>query len=158
MSSKKILSRSALARILARRGRKSVVFTNGCFDLLHVGHVRLFRSAKKLGDVLVVAVNSDHSLRKLKGSGRPLVDQKSRAEVLAALDVIDYVVIFDEDTPLETIRALKPDVLMKGGDYELSQIVGRDSVKKVVLFPLVKGISTTRIIQKILSAYGGKSR
>ncbi len=154
---KKVFSRSVLARLLSRRGKKKIVFTNGCFDLLHVGHVKLFKRAKSLGDCLVVAVNSDDSLKRLKGSSRPLVPQKERAEVLAALEPVDYVVIFSEDTPLETIQALKPDILIKGADYELSQIVGRGFVKKIVRFPLIKGISTTNLIQKILKAYGPKN-
>ena len=158
MKIQKYFSRPALARILARRGKKKAVFTNGCFDLLHVGHVRLMRRAKSLGDLLIVAVNSDRSLRKLKGTGRPLVDQKSRAELLSALSCVDYVTVFDEDTPLETIRILKPDVLIKGGDYELSQIVGRDCVKKVVRFPLVKGVSTSNLIRKIVATYGRRAK
>ena len=156
MESLKFYSRPALAKILSRRGKKKVVFTNGCFDLLHVGHARLLKKAKSLGDILVVAVNSDGSMRRLKGAGRPLVTEKSRAEVLAALACVDFVTVFNEDTPLETIAALKPDVLIKGGDYELSQIVGRGIVKKVVRFPLVKGISTTDLIRKIVRTYGGK--
>ena len=158
MKIQKYFSRPALAQILARRGKKKAVFTNGCFDLLHVGHVRLMRRAKSLGDFLIVAVNSDRSLRKLKGSGRPLVDQKSRAELLSALSCVDYVTVFDEDTPLETIRILKPDVLIKGGDYDLSQIVGRDCVKKVVRFPLIKGVSTSNLIRKIAATYGRRKK
>ena len=152
----KVLSRPALARVLKRRGRGQVVFTNGCFDLLHLGHVRLFKRARSLGDILVVAVNSDRSLKRLKGGGRPLVDGKSRAEVLAALADVDFVTVFDEDTPLETIRTLKPDILIKGADYELSRIVGKDCVKKVVRFPLVKKFSTSGLIRKIARAYGSK--
>ena len=158
MKTQKYFPRSALADKLARRGKKKAVFTNGCFDLLHAGHVRLLKKAKSLGDILVVAVNSDRSVRKLKGRGRPLVDQKSRAELLASLSCVDFVTVFDEDTPLETIRILKPDVLIKGGDYELSQIVGRDSVRKVVRFPLVKGVSTTNLIKKIVATYGRRAK
>lgn len=157
MKARKVMSRSALAKALARRGGKKVVFTNGCFDLLHLGHARLFEKAKSLGALLVVAVNSDASLKKLKGPGRPLVDEKSRSELISKLACVDFVTIFSEDTPLETIRALKPDVLIKGWDYALDKIVGRDCVKKVVRFPLVKGFSTSGLIKKILKAYGGKA-
>jgi rfaE bifunctional protein nucleotidyltransferase chain/domain len=154
-SHNKVFKRSALAKIIPhiRRGKK-IVFTNGCFDLLHLGHVRLFQKCKALGDILIVAINSDQSLKKLKGGSRPLVPEKSRAEILAALAFIDYVTIFSEDTPAETIRLLKPDILVKGGDYKLSQIVGRQDVKKVVRMPLVKNYSTTNLIQKIVKAYG----
>ena len=156
---KKLITRSRLAadiRKLQKSG-KCVVFTNGCFDLLHIGHVRLFKAAKKLGDVLVIGLNSDTSLRRLKGPARPLVNQRSRAEVLSALEPVDYVVIFNEDTPAELLSALKPDILVKGGDYRLNDIVGRDQVKKVVRFPLVAGNSTSGLIKKIIHAYGTKS-
>ncbi len=153
---KKVFSRAVLARMLSRRGKQKIVFTNGCFDLLHVGHVRLFKKARSLGDKLVVAVNSDDSVRRLKGSARPLVSEKERAELLASLNCVDYVIVFDEDTPLESILALKPDVLIKGADYGLSEIVGNEIVKKVVRFPIVKGVSTTNLIKKVLKAYGDK--
>ena len=151
---KKIFSRSALARVLSRRGRKKVVFANGCFDLLHAGHVKLLSLAKSKGDKLVVALNSDRSVRRLKGAGRPLVPQRERAQVMSALACMDYVTIFDEPTPLETIRLLKPDVLVKGADYKLSEIVGAGIVGKVARIPLVKGISTTKLVRKIVKAYG----
>lgn len=148
---KKIFLRTALAKRLSRRDGRKLVFTNGCFDLLHAGHLRLLKRARSLGDALVVGLNSDRSLRRLKGKGRPLVPEKERAELLAGLESVDFVTIFDEDTPLETIAALKPDVLVKGADYEASEIVGRGHVKKVVRFPLVKGLSTSRLIKKIRS-------
>jgi len=147
--------RAALARLLSRRGKKKVVFANGCFDILHAGHVKLLSRAKSKGDRLVVALNSDRSVRRLKGAGRPLVPQSERAQVIAALSCVDYVTIFDEATPLETIRILKPDVLVKGADYKISEIVGRGDVKKVVRIPLVKGISTTGLVRKILKTHGG---
>ncbi len=153
MKTRKIFPRAALAKVLKQAKPRRLVFTNGCFDLLHVGHVRLLKKARSLGDALVVAINSDLSLRALKGRGRPLVPQTQRAEVLAALASVDYVTVFDEDTPLETIRLLKPKVLMKGGDYELSEIVGKNQVKKVVRFPLVKSVSTTGLIRKIVKTY-----
>jgi rfaE bifunctional protein nucleotidyltransferase chain/domain len=137
-----------------KKQKKAVVFTNGCFDLLHVGHVMLFYKARSYGDVLVVAINSDESMKRLKGPSRPLVPESSRAKVLAALEPVDYVVTFGEDTPAEIIKALKPDILVKGGDYKLDQIVGREDVKKVIRFPVVEGYSTTNLIKKIIRAYG----
>ena len=152
----KIVSRSNLAGILNRQPKKKIVFTNGCFDLLHVGHIQLLEKAKKLGDYLVVAVNSDRSLKRLKGSHRPLVKEKYRARILAALSCVDYVTIFSEPTPAETIDCLRPDILVKGNDYRTSEIVGRDQVKKVVRISLVKNCSTSGLIEKILRSYGCK--
>ncbi|MCX6349843.1 MAG: D-glycero-beta-D-manno-heptose 1-phosphate adenylyltransferase [Candidatus Aureabacteria bacterium] len=161
----KIKNRSALLRLLRglkRRG-KTVVFTNGCFDLLHVGHVRLLAAAKKLGDFLVVAVNSDRSIRALaKGPGRPLVPEGERAELIAALEMVDYVTIFGESTPLALIRALLPDVLVKGGDWKAEEIVGGKEVKaaggKVVVVPLVPGHSTTELLSKCLRRPTGRNK
>jgi rfaE bifunctional protein nucleotidyltransferase chain/domain len=155
-NSSKIKSRKALVKILSalKKKGKKIVFTNGCFDLLHAGHVKLFKAAKSLGHVLVLGLNSDSSLKKLKGSKRPLVTEKARAEVLSAIDYIDYIVIFREDTPYEIIRELRPHVLVKGGDYKLEDIAGRQFVRKVVRFKLVKGYSTTNLIKKIVKAYG----
>ena len=128
-----------------------IVFTNGCFDLLHVGHLRIFREAKKRGDILIVGVNSDASVKKLKGPGRPLVPEKERAELLANLELIDYVVIFTEETPENLIRAIRPDVLVKGADYKLRQIVGLEDVYnhggKVVRIPILAGHSTSQMIR-----------
>lgn len=153
---KKIQSRDSLHRILSqlKKKKKKIVFTNGCFDLLHLGHVLLFEKAKSFGDILVVALNSDASLKKLKGPSRPLVKQSDRARVLAALSAVDYVTVFGEDTPEEILKELTPDVLIKGGDYKLSEIVGREYVKKVVRFPVVEGRSTTSLIKKIVERYG----
>jgi D-beta-D-heptose 7-phosphate kinase/D-beta-D-heptose 1-phosphate adenosyltransferase len=138
------------------RGKK-VVFTNGCFDLLHVGHVRYLQKARKYGDLLVLGLNSDDSVRRLKGEKRPLIGQKERAHILAALDCIDYVIIFDEDTPIRLLEALKPSVLVKGGDYTPETVVGKDLVEsyggKVELVEFVDGRSTTNIIEKILQSY-----
>jgi D-beta-D-heptose 7-phosphate kinase/D-beta-D-heptose 1-phosphate adenosyltransferase len=140
-----------------KRGKK-VVFTNGCFDLLHVGHVRYLQKARKYGDLLVLGLNSDDSVKRLKGEKRPLIGQKERAHILAALDCIDYVVIFDEDTPIKLLEALKPSVLVKGGDYTPDTVVGKDLVEsyggKVELVEFVDGRSTTNIIEKILQNYG----
>lgn len=156
---KKIFEREALkhrVRALKRAGRK-IVFTNGCFDLLHIGHVRYLKAARAEGDVLVVAVNSDRSVREIKGPGRPLVPDSERAEVLASLACVDFVTLFDELDPLVTIRSLVPDVLVKGADWGADAIVGRDVVEasggRVVRMPLTEAASTTRIIEKILANY-----
>jgi D-beta-D-heptose 7-phosphate kinase/D-beta-D-heptose 1-phosphate adenosyltransferase len=140
-----------LAR-LRRRGER-IVFTNGCFDLLHIGHLRYLQRARRHGDRLVVAINSDRSVRKIKGPPRPLLPEAERAEVLAALSCVDYVTVFDEPDPLAVITALQPDVLIKGSDWGQNKIIGRDVVEgrggRVRRVPLVKGISTTRLIEKI---------
>lgn len=155
----KILSQEALKEkinLLRDKGKK-IVFTNGCFDILHVGHTRYLREAKKYGDVLVLALNSDRSVRSLKGETRPLIPEEERADVVASLEVVDYVTIFDELTPLALIEDLKPDVLVKGGDWKEESVVGRDSVKKwggkVMIIPETKGASTTNIIEKICQTY-----
>ncbi|HEY6000183.1 MAG TPA: D-glycero-beta-D-manno-heptose 1-phosphate adenylyltransferase [bacterium] len=155
----KITTRKALAAAVRRlqAAGKKVVFTNGCFDLLHVGHVRYLQEAGALGDALVVAVNSDASVRRLdKGPGRPLNPARDRAEVLAALACVDYVTVFGEATPQRLIAAVQPDVLVKGGDWPVEKIVGRETVEarggRVVSIPLVKNRSTTATIAKIRSA------
>ena len=136
-------------------GRK-VVFTNGVFDLMHPGHVRYLRAARKMGDLLVVAINSDDSVRRLKGPGRPILPQNERGKILAALEMVDYVTLFEEDTPQAIIELLRPDILVKGGDYKLHEIVGRDFVEsiggKVVAIPFVEGMSSTNIIDRIVRA------
>ena len=141
-----------------RREGKQLVFTNGCFDLLHPGHVRYLDQARALGDSLVVALNSDRSVRALKGEGRPILSQRERAEVIAALESVDYVTTFDEETPRELITVLLPDILVKGGDWPVEQIVGREEVEaaggKVLSLPYVEGSSTTDIIERILTALG----
>jgi len=138
-----------------QRGNRRVVMTNGCFDLLHPGHLRCLEAARALGDVLVVAINSDASVRRLKGAGRPVVPQAERAEVLAALEAVDYVTVFDEDTPQEIIARVLPDVLVKGGDWGADQIVGRAEVEaaggRVVTIPLEPGYSTTALLDRIRS-------
>jgi D-glycero-beta-D-manno-heptose 1-phosphate adenylyltransferase len=135
-----------------RNGRR-VVFTNGCFDLLHPGHVRSLETARKLGDVLIVGLNSDASVRQLKGPGRPVVSELERAEIIAALDSVDAVLIFDDLTPRQVISRLLPDVLVKGGDWAGDKIVGREEVEaaggRVISIPVVPGYSTTAILQKI---------
>jgi D-beta-D-heptose 7-phosphate kinase/D-beta-D-heptose 1-phosphate adenosyltransferase len=158
-SDQKICASSLLQNILAgdRQRGKTIVFTNGCFDLLHVGHVKYLQAARKLGDLLVLGLNSDDSIKRLKGPNRPLIGESERAHILAALDCIDYVVVFDEDTPLELITALRPDVLVKGGDYTPEGVVGREIVEsyggRVELINFVDGKSTTNIINKILESY-----
>lgn len=154
----KVRSQAELVRELSlkRQARARIVFTNGCFDLLHVGHTRYLQAARELGDVLVVGVNTDRSVRSLqKGSARPIVPDFQRAEVLAALGCVDYVVLFDEPDPQALIQAVQPDVLVKGGDWKPDQIVGREIVEsrggRVRVIPLVPGISTTALVQKILS-------
>lgn len=140
-------------RAKLRSEGRSLVFTNGCFDLLHPGHVRYLAEARALGDALVVALNSDRSVQVLKGEGRPILNQRERAAVIAALEAVDYVIVFDEETPRELISELLPDVLVKGGDWPLDQIVGRDDVEaaggKVLSLPYVEGSSTTDIIERI---------
>ena len=136
-----------------RAARRTLVFTNGCFDILHVGHVRYLAAARRLGDALLVAVNSDRSVRALKGPGRPLMNEGERAEVLAALAAVSFVTVFDEDSPRKLISELLPDVLVKGGDYALEEIHGREEVEtaggRVLVLPFVEGASTTGIIERI---------
>jgi D-beta-D-heptose 7-phosphate kinase/D-beta-D-heptose 1-phosphate adenosyltransferase len=158
-SSSKVMSRRGLAAQVQswKLQGKQVVFTNGCFDLLHTGHLSLLREAAQLGDVLVLAINSDDSVRRLKGENRPLVPQAERAALLAALDCIDAVTVFDEDTPLETLELIRPDVLVKGQDYQIHEVVGRELVEsiggRVELVPLLPEKSTTALIERIRRAY-----
>ena len=155
MVNQKVCSRKKIIEIVKKlkKQNKKIVFTNGCFDLLHIGHVSLFKKAKSLGDILIVAINSDKSLAGLKGPKRPLVCQKDRTKILAALSYIDYVVVFGEQTPYKLLSKLKPDILVKGGDYKIEDIVGREFVKKVYRYPLVKGKSTTNLIKLIVERY-----
>lgn len=137
----------------AKSGRRLVVFTNGCFDILHAGHAKLLEQCRQAGDVLVVGLNSDASVRQLKGPARPIVAQEQRAEVMAALEAVDYVVIYDELDPLQVITRLVPDVLIKGGDWTPETIIGRDIVEagggRVFAIPLMDGVSTTGIVNKM---------
>ena len=163
MARSKVRALPELVRIRARLRRegKTVVFTNGCFDLIHGGHVHLFRAAKALGDVLIVALNSDASIRRLKGSSRPIFPLAERFEVLSAFESIDYLTSFAQDTPRKTIAALLPDVLVKGGDWGANEIVGRAEVEgaggKVVRAPYLKGHSSTNIIGAILKDFGPRA-
>lgn len=149
----KVLTRSALLARFVRPRSSTLVFTNGCFDILHAGHVRYLHQARALGDVLVVGVNADDSVRRLKGPGRPLVPGDERALVLAGLASVDAVTLFAEDTPLELVSALRPDVLVKGGDYAPEDVVGRHEVEaeggRVEIVPFVTGYSTTRLVERI---------
>lgn len=124
------------------------VFTNGCFDILHIGHIRLLQQAKELGDMLIVGVNTDDSVRRLKGGNRPINSEKDRVDLLMAIKYVDEVIIFNEDTPYKLIEIIKPDIIVKGGDYVPDEVVGRD-LAKVVIIPFVDGHSTTSIIKKI---------
>ncbi|ESP62900.1 ADP-heptose synthase / D-glycero-beta-D-manno-heptose 7-phosphate kinase [Smithella sp. ME-1] len=156
---KKILKKEVLRKKLEelRKKGKKIAFTNGCFDILHVGHVRYLREARKTADLLVLALNSDSSVRSIKGEKRPLINEKERAEILAALESVDYVTIFKESTPLKLIKFLKPDILIKGGDWPEEKVVGREEVKKwgghVEIIPEIKGKSTTNIVDKIKQIY-----
>jgi len=150
MNRDKVVGKATLKEIIShhkKKGRK-IVFTNGCFDIIHIGHIRYLQEAKRLGDILVIGLNSDNSVSSIK-PGRPIIPEKQRAEVLSALEMVDYVTVFDEDTPYELIKELKPDVLVKGADWKKEDIVGNDIVKDVRTIPFVEGVSTSNIIKKI---------
>jgi rfaE bifunctional protein nucleotidyltransferase chain/domain len=163
-AAQKVLNRKTLKERVdsLRQSGKVVVFTNGCFDLLHVGHVRYLQEARKQGDCLVVAVNSDSSVRQIKGPGRPIIPEEQRAEVVAAVGCVDWVTIFDEPDPLVLIKLLKPDVLVKGGDWPEEKIVGAPEVKeaggKVSRVPLEVGVSTSHILEKVGAAAAKKTK
>jgi len=144
------MSRVAEAKVAWRR----IVFTNGCYDLLHPGHTRLLEKSRELGDILILALNSDRSVRENKGAGRPIINESERAEVAAALAAVDYVVLFDEPTPREIIAKILPDVLVKGGDWGSNEIIGREEVEaaggRVVSIPFEPGYSTSSIIERVL--------
>ena len=159
----KIKERKELLRIIKnlKAKGKRIVFTNGCFDLLHLGHVRYLEKAKALGDVLVVGVNSDSSVRKLKGPKRPILPEEERTEILSGLGCVDYITIFNEADPLILIDSLKPNLLVKGGDWTREQIVGREVVERsggeLIIIPFVKGASTSNVIDTILKRFQKKS-
>ena len=152
-----IKTRTEIVRTVKRlqRQKKKIVFTNGCFDILHFGHLHYLTECKKCGNILIVGLNSDASVRRIKGCGRPVIGQKERAYLLSALTCVDYVTIFSETTPKRLIEAVTPDVLAKGGDWRKEDIVGRSHVEKaggrVVVIPFLKGYSTSRIIRRIKS-------
>jgi len=153
----KIFSINRLSRILSslKKKDKRIVFTNGCFDILHVGHITYLNKARELGDVLVVALNSDSSVKSIKGKNRPINKLKDREKIISSLDCVDYVCHFNQNTPLEIIKKLKPDILVKGGDWKNRTIVGSEFVKnrggKIATIPYIKGCSTTKLIKKIYS-------
>ncbi len=155
MMSRKIKTLPALKKILktVRRRNKKIVFTNGCFDLLHRGHVEYLKKSRSLGDILVVALNSDSSVRRLKGKNRPVTPQDDRANILAGLEPVDFVIIFREDTPLNLIKALKPDILVKGADWDKNKIAGKEIVEsyggRVEAVPYLRGYSTTSLLNKL---------
>jgi D-beta-D-heptose 7-phosphate kinase/D-beta-D-heptose 1-phosphate adenosyltransferase len=151
----KLKSLDELERVISQakaRGKK-IVFTNGCFDLLHRGHLHILRQAKMLGDLLIVAVNTDASIKQIKGPSRPVISETGRAELIAALEMVDYVILFDEIDPCRLIAAVKPDVLAKGGDYDRDSVVGAELIERnggrVAVIPYLKGFSTTEIIERI---------
>jgi D-beta-D-heptose 7-phosphate kinase/D-beta-D-heptose 1-phosphate adenosyltransferase len=155
----KIKTKEDLHRIvedLKKKGKR-IVFTNGCFDLLHLGHIRYLEKAKFLGDILVVGVNSDRSVQSLKGPERPILPEEERAEILSGLECVDYITLFDEPTPLELISSLQPHILVKGGDWAKETTVGREVVERsggeVVILPFVEGSSTSNLIETILKRY-----
>ena len=161
MSNNKIKTTNEL-KIIAEKLKnqnKKIVTTNGVFDILHIGHIRYLQQAKKLGDVLIVAVNSDSSVKKIKDSGRPLNNENDREEALAALECVDYVTIFAEENPIKILEIIKPNVHVKGGDYKMDKIVEKDAVEKnngkIILIPEVKGYSTTELIKRIAGLYKG---
>jgi D-beta-D-heptose 7-phosphate kinase/D-beta-D-heptose 1-phosphate adenosyltransferase len=130
---------------------KKVIFTNGCFDILHPGHIECLKKAKQLGDVLIVGLNSDNSIRKIKSKDRPIMDEKARISVLSAVKWVDYIVLFDEPTPEKVIKLIKPHIIVKGGDYSPEEVVGREVVENIVIIPYLRSYSTTQIIKKIQS-------
>lgn len=149
---KKIVNIKELKEILKsakENNNPKIVFTNGCFDILHRGHVEYLQKAKELGDLLILGLNSDLSVKRLKGENRPINNEEDRAIVLSALECVDFIIIFDEDTPFELLKNLKPDILVKGGDYKLENVIGREFAKETVLIDFVDGYSTTKIINKI---------
>lgn len=147
---KKILNWNELKKTVDRLkvDGKKIVFTNGCFDIIHIGHIRYLKEARTLGDVLVVGLNSDKSVSMIKPK-RPINPQNYRAEILSSLEMVDYVTLFDEETPYELIKLIQPDILVKGGDWKKEDIVGSDIVKETLSLPYIKGISTTKIIERI---------
>lgn len=155
----KIKERETLLRIIEglKAKGKRIVFTNGCFDLLHVGHIRYLEEAKSLGDILAVGMNSDRSVRNLKGPHRPILPEEERAEILSGLGCVDYITLFDERTPIELISLLRPHILVKGGDWTKETTVGREVVEQsggnVVIIPFIEGSSTTNLIETILKRY-----
>ena len=145
---KKILTWDNLGRILELFNKEKIVFTNGCFDILHPGHIHILDQAKSYGDMLIVGLNSDNSIKRLKGPSRPKVSQNDRLKILSSIKFVDYVVLFEEETPLKLIEKIKPNFLVKGGDYTVETVVGHE-IARVEIFPIVEGYSTTETIEKL---------
>jgi len=158
--SNKLKDLNSLKKITQKlnKERKKVVFTNGCFDIIHPGHIKLLKEAKKRGNILITAINSDKSIQKIKGNRRPVFNDKARAEIISSLDFVDYVIIFDEPTPYKLIKQLKPDILVKGGDWKKQKIVGKNIVDKIVRVKPLRGYSTTATIEKIIKLYKGGAK
>ena len=156
MKNNKIKSRKQILAIVKKikKQNKKIVFTNGCFDLLHAGHIKIFEKAKALGDVLIVGINSDKSIKALKGPKRPIVRDKYRTELIASIQYVDFVTVFNEVSVINLVKEIHPDVLVKGGHYSVKEVVGWQHAKKVARIPVVKGFSTTNIIKKIADIYG----
>ena len=159
MTKQKIKTIEELKKIIKnlKSQNKKIVTTNGVFDILHLGHIKYLQEAKKLGDILAIALNSDSSVKQIKGPQRPINDQEARAEVLASLEFVDYIVIFNETDPVKILSEIKPDIHVKGGDYKLGEIIEKDIVEKnngkIILIPEIKGYSTTNLIDKIIKIY-----
>ena len=152
---KKVISKEKAKKIInkLKKENKKIVFTNGCFDLLHPGHIKLLEEAKKLGDYLFVGLNSDKSIKKIKGEKRPILSQDARARILSAVEYVDYIILFDDPTPYRLIKSLKPHYLVKGADWKKEEIIGKEFVQKVYRVKILKNFSTTLLIKKILEKY-----
>jgi D-beta-D-heptose 7-phosphate kinase/D-beta-D-heptose 1-phosphate adenosyltransferase len=150
-----LVSQKDIVQELKKHRSRKLIFTNGCFDILHIGHIHLLKRCRELGDVVIVGLNSDNSVFRLKGTGHPVMPQNERAEILTSLSMVDFVVIFEEDDPLNLIKLIRPDILVKGGDYTMDEVVGRKEIEswggRVELFPYIKGVSTSDIISRIKS-------
>lgn len=142
--------------LLKQIGGKKIVFTNGCFDIIHNGHIELLKFSRNLGDLLIVGLNTDISVKKIKGEKRPIVSEDERISILLAIRYVDYIVLFDNETPYKIIKKIKPDILVKGGDYKEEEIVGRKFSKKTIVFPTIKDKATSGIIEKIILKYCNK--
>ena len=157
MTKQKIKTTREIKELAEEKQNKIIVTTNGVFDILHLGHIKYLQEAKKLGDILIVAINSDSSVKQIKGPERPINSEQSRAEVLAALSFVDYIIIFNETDPVNVLSDIKPDIHVKGGDYKIDEIIEKDIVEKsngkIVLIPEIKGYSTTDLINKIIKNY-----
>lgn len=153
----RLIDREELRDKLKTLHTMKIVFTNGCFDLIHIGHIRLLNRCRQLGDIVIVGLNSDVSVRRVKGEKHPVIPEEHRAEILSAMSSVDLVVMFDEETPLELVKLIRPDVLVKGGDYSEDEIVGAEQVRswggEVEIFPFVEGVSTTGLINRIIESF-----